>query len=67
MNIDDINQGGMVEDMQSDIKRSKTKSNLLVDTHSVITGQKEEVENNHSGMKKARLETQPFGRHQYEC
>ena len=42
----------MVEDIQPDDKRSGTKSELLVENHSVVIGIKEEVEDKHSGTKK---------------
>ena len=48
-NNDDMYKGGMVEDMQPDDKRSGTKSELLVENHSVVIGIKEEVEDKHSG------------------
>ena len=51
MNIDDMNQGEMVEGMQHDVKRSDTKSDLLVENHFVVTGQKDEIEGKHSGRK----------------
>ena len=51
MNIDDMNQGEMVEGTQPDIKESDTKSDLLVETHSIVISINEEVEDKHSGTK----------------
>ena len=51
MNIDVMNQGKMIESMLPDVERSDTKSDLLVENHFVVTGQKDEIEGKHSGRK----------------
>ena len=48
MKIDDINRGKLIVNMLPDIERSVTKSDLLAENHCIVTGQKGEIEGNHS-------------------
>ena len=50
-NIDDMNNGEMVEGMQPDIKESDTKADLLVEAHSIVINIIEEVVDEHSETK----------------
>ena len=46
--IDDMSQGKMIVSVLPDVERSDTKSDLLAENHCIVTGQKGEIEGNHS-------------------
>ena len=46
--IDDMSQGKMIVSILPDVERSDTKSDLLAENHCIVTGQKGEIEGNHS-------------------